>query len=116
VTATVRTRLLERGVVVDGGAGRRLSGRITAFSDDVLAFDADGIASQRRVVLTALLGLEDGGKTLWSKRRVVVSAEYPVTLDSTRNRDAKDRALEEAAADLAETVLLDLADLKAPAP
>jgi hypothetical protein len=108
VTATVRARLLDGGVVVDGGAARRLTGRITDFSDEVLAFDAAGIASHRRVVVTAETDLKDGDQVVWKGRTRVASAEYPVTAGSTQNRDAKDRALEEAAIDLADGLLLEL--------
>jgi len=108
LTAAVRDRLLERGVVIDGGAPRRLAGRVTDFSDEVLAFDAAGIASHRRIVIATEIDLTDGDKPLWSKKPLVVSAEYPVTTDTTGNRDAKERALDEAAADLAEDILLDL--------
>jgi hypothetical protein len=111
LTATVRTRLLEGGVPVAGGASRRLAGRVTEFSDEVLAFDAAGIASHRRVVVTAELTLRDGDALLWDRKPVVVSAEYPVTLDTTRNLDAKDRALEEAAINLADDILLDFVAL-----
>jgi len=113
LTATLRTRLLEGGVPVEGAASRRLSGRVTAFSDEVLAFDAAGLASHRRVVITAELTLHDGDAVLWDRKPAVVSAEYPVTLDTTRNLDAKDRALEEAAIGLADGILLDLTALTA---
>jgi hypothetical protein len=116
LTATVRTRLLEGGVPVAGGASRRLAGRVTDFSDEVLAFDAAGIASHRRVVVTTELTLQDGDALLWDRRPAVVSAEYPVTLDTTRNLDAKDRALEEAAINLADGILLDFMDLPGAAP
>jgi hypothetical protein len=112
VTATVRSRFLDGGIVVDSGAERRLTGRITDFSDEVLAFDAAGIASNRRVVVTAQTDLKDGDTVVWSGRTRVASAEYPVTAGSTENRDAKDRALEEAAIDLADGLMLELTALK----
>jgi len=113
VTATVRARLLDGGIVVDGGAERSLTGRITDFSDEVLAFDAAGIASERRVVVTARTDLREGDTVLWAGRTRVASAEYPVTAGSTENRDAKDRALEEAAIELADGLVLELTSLGA---
>jgi hypothetical protein len=108
VTGQVRTRLLEGGYVVAPDADLRLTGRVTDISDEVLAFDASGLASHRRVAVTVQLTLTDGAKVRWDKRPVVVSAEYPVTQDATANRDAKDRALEEAAVQLADMLIVDL--------
>jgi hypothetical protein len=108
VTGRVRTRLLEGGYVVAPDAPLRLTGRVTDITDEVLAFDATGLASHRRVAVTVRLTLTDGTQVRWDKRAVVVSAEYPVTQDATANRDAKDRALEEAAVQLADMLIVDL--------
>jgi len=108
MTGLVRTRLLQGGYVVAPDAGLRLAGRVTDISDEVLAFDAAGLASHRRVAVTVQLTLTDGAEVRWDKRPVIVSAEYPVTEDATANRDAKDRALEEAAVQLADMLTVDL--------
>jgi Lipopolysaccharide-assembly len=108
MTGLVRTRLLQGGLVVTPDAALRLVGRVTSLSDEVLAFNAAGLASHRRVAVTVQLTLNDGAKVLWDKRPVIVSAEYPVTEDATANRDAKDRALEETAIQLADMLTVDL--------
>jgi len=108
MTGLVRTRLLEGGYVVTPDAALRLAGRVTNISDEVLAFDEAGLASHRRVAVTVQFDLTDGAKVRWEKRPVIVSAEYPVTEDATANRDAKDRALEEAAVQLADVLIVDL--------
>jgi len=108
MTGLVRQRLLEGGYVVVPDADLRLMGRVTDISDEVLSFDAQGLASHRRVAVTVRFDLTDGGKPRWTQRPVVVSAEYPVTQDATANRDAKDRALEEASVQLADVLIVDL--------
>jgi len=111
ITGLLRTRLLEGGIRLMPDASRRLTGRVTELSDEVLAFDADGRASHRRIVVTVEVSLTDGGTPRWERRPVRVSAEYPVTEDATGNRDAKDRALEEASVQLADTLIVDLAEI-----
>lgn len=112
VSASLRERLLAAGVVVEPSGSPRLSGRIDAFSDEVIAFDAAGIPTHRRVVMRVQVSLEGDGKPLWPERAVTGSAEYPVTPDSTLNRDLKDRAVDEAVLGVAETLLLDLIALE----
>jgi hypothetical protein len=116
MTGLVRTRLLEGGYVVAPDASLRLAGRVTDISDEVLAFDASGRASHRRVAVTVRFTLTDGAKVRWEKRPLIVSAEYPVTEDATANRDAKDRALEEAAVQLADVLIVDLSPAAGTAP
>jgi len=108
MSGLVRTRLLEGGYIVVPDEALRLAGRVTNISDEVLAFDQTGRASHRRVAVTVQFTLTDGAEVRWERRPVVVSAEYPVTEDATANRDAKDRALEEAAVQLADVLIVDL--------
>ena len=108
VTAAMRERLLAGGVNVAASGGARLNGRILDFQDEVLAFDGAGNASHRRLVVVVRLELIEAGETVWQRARQVSSAVYPVTGDPTRNRDAKDRAIEDAAFSLGEQVLLGL--------
>ena len=108
LTAAVRSRFLAGGVRVAPSGLPALNGRIMRVADAVLAFDADGIASHRRVVVTVRAALAGGSGELWTDRPFVGSAEYPVTSDPTFNRDARDRALEEAATGIATQLLLAL--------
>lgn len=113
ITATLRARLIAGGVNVGRGGEPRVVGRVVRFTDDVLAFGADGRASHRRIVITASLRLEQGGKAEWEAPAMVGSAVYTVSGDATINRDNKDRAVAEAALGLSEQILLALGTLEA---
>ncbi|MBI5137172.1 MAG: hypothetical protein HZA24_07525 [Nitrospirae bacterium] len=113
ITSTLRSRLIAGGVNVGMGGEPRLVGRVVRFADDVLAFGADGRASHRRIVLTASVRLERGGKAEWEAPAMVSSAVYTVSGDATINRDNKDRAVAEAALGLSEQILLALGTLEA---
>lgn len=108
ITAAVRARFLAGGVRIVPAGPPALNGRIMRVADAVLAFDVNGIASHRRVVVTVRAALAGDAGNIWEDRPFVGSAEYPVTTDSTFNRDAKDRALEEAAMGIANQLLLAL--------
>ncbi|MFQ5509831.1 MAG: LptE family protein [Leptospirillia bacterium] len=112
VTSIVRSRLLSGGVKVTAGEGARMKGRVVNFSDEILSFDTAGHASHRRVVVTVEVSMEGDAAAVtpvWDGRTMVGTAEYRVTGNATGNRDAKDRAVEEAAFALAESLLLELA-------
>ncbi len=113
ITRALRSRLLTGGVTVSGNADMVLKGRLVRFSDDVQAFDANGVASHRRVILTAHILVTRKGKTVWNSPLTVGSAIYAVSGDPTRNRDNKDRAVAEAAAGISEQILLTLGTLEA---
>lgn len=113
ITAALRSRLLAGGVTVSGSADAVLKGRLIRFSDDVQAFDAAGVASHRRVILTAHVTVTRGADTLWDSPLTIGSAVYAVSGDPTRNRDNKDRAVAEAAAGISEQILLALSTLEA---
>ena len=53
-------QLLERFANRAAAAERRLTGRVTQFLDEVLAFDAEGLASHRRLVVRAVVRLREG--------------------------------------------------------
>ena len=115
LTATLRQRLLAAGFSIDSRAqdeGMYLEGRVTRFSDQVLAFDGAGVASHRRVVLVLHVTLRDGDGIVWDSPLTIGSASYAVGSDATRNRDNKDRAVAEAAVDLSEQLLLTLISLE----
>ena len=112
VTGALRSRLLTGGVTVLGGADTVLKGRLIRFSDSVQAFDANGVASHRRVILTAHITVSRRGKTVWDSPVTIGSAVYAVSGDPTRNRDNKDRAVAEAAAGMSEQILLTLGTLE----
>jgi outer membrane lipopolysaccharide assembly protein LptE/RlpB len=82
-----------------------LLGRVSGYGLQTISF-RQGQVNESRVVLTASVSMKDTGtqRPLWFET-YTTSAEFFVTADLATNRSRQDRATEEAAQMLAETIV-----------
>ena len=82
-----------------------LRGQITRYRVSTTAFDQRA-ATEEDVQLSVLIRADDpvAGKTLW-RELMKISAPFYLGPDITLNRSAQDRAIEEASASLAESII-----------
>ena len=109
VTEMVRRQFLQADgltLVNDAGAAPLvLSGRVSGYSVQTLSF-RQGQVNESRVTIFASVAMKDTGtkRQLWQEF-YTISAEFFVTADLATNRSRQDRATEEAAQMLAESIV-----------
>ena len=109
VTEMVRRQFLQADgltLVNDASAAPLvLSGRVSAYSVQTLSF-RQGQVNESRVTIFASVAMKDTGtkRQLWQEF-YTTSAEFFVTADLATNRSRQDRATEEAAQMLAESIV-----------
>ncbi len=108
MTRALHRRLPDHGILIRTGGPLALQVRVTAFEDRVRTFDAGLVASERQVRMTVTVQLVQDGAGVWQQTGMAATAVYPVSGDTTRNRDQKDRAVEDAARALAEEIAVAL--------
>jgi hypothetical protein len=108
VTERVRTRVVNTGawrlVSPPEAATVVIRGAVTGFSVVTVSFDADNRPLEQRVALTADVTAAQPQGTPF-QQSLTATAEFRETADSLRTRTAKNRAIEEAADNLARELL-----------
>jgi lipopolysaccharide assembly LptE-like protein len=90
-----------------------LEGQLNSFGQTPLSFDTNNAALEYRISLILQMSLKDAKtkKILWQKSGITGTSDYYVNADSSLNRAALDRALDEAITVLAEDVISEILDL-----
>ena len=98
-----------------GDADAILAGKVVSFGVRALTFDADGLANNFEITITADMRFErppkpgqDEGEVIWSNSRYFFREDYPLEDDGTAYFDRENLAIEETAVQFAETMVTDL--------
>lgn len=98
-----------------GDADAILRGTVMSFDVRPLTFDADGLANNFEITITADMRFErpprpgeDEGDVIWSSSRYFFREDYPLEDDGTPFFDRENQAIEETSVDFAESVVTDL--------
>jgi hypothetical protein len=108
VTQALRGHLLADGRIrLRADAPVELRGAITGATRTPMSFSNLGRVNVERERITAEFRLvgKAGGEALWQSGELSADEEYPVFADPLETERARERALREAAEDLAETAL-----------
>lgn len=116
------TRRFRQQVIMDGHlklvssrseSDMVLEGEVVSFGQTPLSFDTQNVALEYRISLVLRMALKDARseKILWQKSVIPGAADYYVNVDSSLNRAALDRAIDEASKVLAEDTLSDILNL-----
>jgi len=108
VSQELRKHLLADGRIrLSSDAPVELRGVITGVTRTPMSFSSLGRVNVERERITAEFRLvrKAGGEALWESGELSADEEYPVTADPLETERARERALREAAEDLAGTAL-----------
>ena len=97
------------------GADAILRGKVLTFSVRPLTFDADGLADNFEISITADMRFErppkldeNEGEVVWANARYLFREDYPLEEEGTAYFDRENLAIEETAVLFAETLVTDL--------
>ncbi|MEM7351404.1 MAG: LptE family protein [Acidobacteriota bacterium] len=97
------------------GADAILRGRVTSFDVRPLTFDADGLADNFEIAITADMRFErpprlgdDEGEVIWANARYLFRQDYPLDPDDAGYFDRENLAITETSDEFAETMVTDL--------
>lgn len=92
-----------------------LRGSVTTFDVRPVTFDADGLADNFEISITADMRFErppklgdDEGEVIWANARYLFRQDYPLDPDETGYFDRENIAITETSAQFAETMVTDL--------
>ena len=97
------------------GADAVLRGTVVSFGVRALTFDADGLANNFEITITADMRFErppmpgeDEGEQIWSSSRYFFREDYPLEDDGAAYFDRENLAIEETSVRFAESLVTDL--------
>lgn len=97
------------------GADAILRGKVVTFSVRPLTFDADGLADNFEIAITADMRFErppnlgdDEGEVIWANSRYLFRQDYPLEDPDTAYFDRENLAIAETSERFAETMVTDL--------
>ena len=92
-----------------------LRGRVVSFDVQALTFDADGLANNFEITITADMRFERPpkageveGEVIWSSSRYFFREDYPLEDDGTAYFDRENLAIEETSVNFAKSMVTDL--------
>ncbi len=99
----------------EAGADAVLRGKVVTFSVRPLTFDADGLADNFEISITADMRFERPprhgeveGEVIWSNARYLFRQDYPLEAGAAGFFDRENLAIEETSVEFAETLVTDL--------